>query len=244
MGNLLGKDKSKAPKITSKDKAVLDLKIQRDKLRQYQKKIQVILSREVEVAKHHLRSGDQGRALLALKKKKYQEHLLAETDQQLLNLEQLTSQIEFALVEQDVVKGLQQGNEILKQIHQEMSMDAVQKLMDDTADAIAYQAEIDELISGKISPEDEEEIMAQLDALEAEEIAAKLPDVPAAEGEGSETTEPVSANKLPIDLNDLPPVPTKELPSFEEPDEAAEYAKTSKTAKAQDEPKLEEPLMA
>lgn len=55
------------------------------------RQIETVLQKEVEVAKHHLRVGDQGRALLALKKKKYQEHLLRQTDQQLLNLEQLVT---------------------------------------------------------------------------------------------------------------------------------------------------------
>ena len=35
--------------------------------------------------------------------------------------------------------GLQQGAAVLKEINQEMSLERVEKLMDDTADAIAYQ---------------------------------------------------------------------------------------------------------
>jgi charged multivesicular body protein 6 len=42
-------------------------------------------------------------------------------------------------VEKDVVFGLKQGNAVLKEINQEMSLESVEKLMDDTADAIAYQ---------------------------------------------------------------------------------------------------------
>ena len=38
-----------------------------------------------------------------------------------------------------MLKGLEQGNHVLKEIHQEMSVEAVQKLMEDTAEAIAYQ---------------------------------------------------------------------------------------------------------
>ena len=34
---------------------------------------------------------------------------------------------------------LKQGNEVLKQIHSEMSLENVEKLMSDTADAVAYQ---------------------------------------------------------------------------------------------------------
>ncbi|KAJ3021076.1 Vacuolar protein sorting-associated protein 20 [Thoreauomyces humboldtii] len=242
MGNLLGKDKSKAPivkdkHVLPKDKAILDLKRQRDRLKQYQVKIEVVLGKEVEVAKHHLRNGDQGRALLALKKKKYQERLLLQTDQQLLTLEQLTGQIEYALVEQDVMKGLEQGNEILKQIHQEMSLDSVQKLMDDTADGIAYQAEIDELISGSMSAEDEDEIMAQLDVLEQEELAAKLPAVP-------ETP----AAKIPEADTEFPEVPATELPDGDEPVAVEEGKPTAqrkaKKAAAGKGRTLEEPLAA
>jgi charged multivesicular body protein 6 len=42
-------------------------------------------------------------------------------------------------VEKDVVFGLQQGSAVLKEINKEMSLESVDKLMDDTADAIAYQ---------------------------------------------------------------------------------------------------------
>jgi len=42
-------------------------------------------------------------------------------------------------VEKDVVFGLQRGNAVLKEINQEMSLESVEKLMEDTADAIAYQ---------------------------------------------------------------------------------------------------------
>ena len=52
----------------------------------------VILNRETEIAKEQLRAGHKDRALLALKKKKYQEGLLEKTNNQLLNLEQLVIQ--------------------------------------------------------------------------------------------------------------------------------------------------------
>jgi hypothetical protein len=37
------------------------------------------------------------------------------------------------------MEGLKNGNDILKEIHKETSVEAVEKLMDDTAEAIAYQ---------------------------------------------------------------------------------------------------------
>lgn len=38
-----------------------------------------------------------------------------------------------------MLEGLKQGNSVLNEIHKETSVEAVERLMDDTADAIAYQ---------------------------------------------------------------------------------------------------------
>jgi len=87
-----------------------------------------------------LAKGDKPRALLALRRKKYQESLLSKTDAQLEQLEQLTNSVEFALVQKDVIFGLQQGTKVLQEIHKEMGgIEQVEKLMGETADAVAYQ---------------------------------------------------------------------------------------------------------
>lgn len=87
-----------------------------------------------------LLQNDKKRALLALRRKKYQETLLAKTDAQLAQLEQLTSSVEFALIQKDVVFGLQQGTRVLREIHAEMGgLEHVEKLMGETAEAVAYQ---------------------------------------------------------------------------------------------------------
>lgn len=157
-----------APKITKQDRAILDLKLQRDKVRQYQKKIQEVLNREHEIAKQHLAAGNKDRALLALRKRKYQEGLLAKTDAQLENLDKLVSTIEFSLIEVSVLHGLQQGNEVLKQIHKEMNIESVEKLLEETAEAREYQREIDEMLANTLSIEDEEAVQSELQALQYE----------------------------------------------------------------------------
>ena len=116
------------------------MKNQRDKVKQYQKRITVITDREREIAKECLKNNDKRRALLALRRKKYQESLLAKTDSQLAQLEILTSDIEFALVQKDVVFGLQQGAKVLKEIHKEVGgIENVEKLMGENEEALSYQ---------------------------------------------------------------------------------------------------------
>ncbi|BFZ59873.1 Vacuolar protein sorting-associated protein 20 [Saitoella coloradoensis] len=179
---------SSSRRVTPQDRAVLQMKLQRDKLKQYQKRIQVVLDRERAIAKECLLKGDKRRALLALRQRKYQEQLLVKTDAQLETLEQLTSSIEFALVEKDVLYGLKQGNMVLKEIHKEMNLEAVEKLMDETADAIAYQKEIDEVLSTRITNAEEEDVLEELEELQREAAAAenldkvdRLPKAPTAE---------------------------------------------------------------
>ncbi|KAH8150397.1 uncharacterized protein LAJ45_05608 [Morchella importuna] len=182
---------SSTHRVTAQDRAILDMKIQRDKLRQYQKKIQTVLDREHEIAKEMLAKGDKQRALLALRKRKYQEQLLIKTDGQLQALEELTSTIEFSLVQKSVLYGLRQGNQVLKEIHKEMSLESVEKLMEETADGIAYQREISNMLAGRMSNEEEDEVEDELEQMEKEEraksMAAQMPNAP--------TTTPVAATK-------------------------------------------------
>ena len=96
----------------------------------------MVLDKELQVAKEQLKLKNHHAARLALSKKKYQEQLLQKTGQQLLTLEQLTSSIEYAMVEQQVLEGLQQGNLVLAQLNKEMDIDKVERIMDDTAEGI------------------------------------------------------------------------------------------------------------
>ncbi|KAH8835276.1 Snf7 family [Flagelloscypha sp. PMI_526] len=158
------------PKITSQDKAILDLKLQRDKVRQYQRKIESVLAREQEIAKIHLQKGNKERALTALRQKKYQQSLLVKTDQQLETLEGLVSSIEFSLLETSVLHGLKQGNEALKEIHKEMNLESVEKLLDETQEAQAYQREIDEMLANNLTSEDEDAVQDELKMLQDEAL--------------------------------------------------------------------------
>ena len=131
---------------------------------------------------------------MLLKKKRFLESLLTKTDQQLDNLQQMVDNIEFAQIEMRVVEGLKTGNECLEQLHKLMSIEDVEKIMEDTQDAIEYQRvrlidcmcmcvctrvcmcvhivmdhsllqEIDELLGQNLTQEDEDAVAEELESI-------------------------------------------------------------------------------
>ncbi|XP_075418445.1 charged multivesicular body protein 6 [Tenrec ecaudatus] len=195
MGNLFGRKRQS--RVTEQDKAILQLKQQRDKLRQYQKRITQQLERERAIARQLLRDGKKERARLLLKKKRYREQLLDKTENQITSLETMVQSIEFTQIEMKVMEGLQFGNDCLHKMHQVMSLEEVERILDETQDAVEYQRQIDELLAGSFTQEDEDAIWAELDAITQEQI--ELPEVP---------TEPLP-DKNPVKA----PVKTKSRPA-------------------------------
>uniref|UniRef100_A0A2K5D9R0 Charged multivesicular body protein 6 n=1 Tax=Aotus nancymaae TaxID=37293 RepID=A0A2K5D9R0_AOTNA len=153
------------------------LKQQRDKLRQYQKRVAQQLERERALARQLLRDGRKERAKLLLRKKRYQEQLLDRTENQISSLEAMVQSIEFTQIEMKVMEGLQLGNECVNKMHQVMSIEEVERILDETQEAVEYQRQIDELLAGSFTQEDEDAILEELSAITQEHI--ELPEVPA-----------------------------------------------------------------
>lgn len=102
------------------------------------------------------------------------------------------STIEFSLVEVSVLHGLQQGNDVLKEIHKEMNVESVEKLLEETAEAQAYQRvrcssslslgrststvfqEIDEMLANNLTAEDEDAVQSELEQLRREAVCIVL----------------------------------------------------------------------
>ncbi|XP_015256808.1 PREDICTED: charged multivesicular body protein 6-like [Cyprinodon variegatus] len=176
MGNVFGR-KSRSSRVTEQDKAILQLKQQRDKLKQYQKRITLQLEKEKLLAKQLLKDGKKEKALFLLKKKRYQDQLLEKTENQISNLERMVQDIEFMQIEMKVIEGLKIGNECLKSMHEIMSIEDVEKILDETQESIEYQRQIDEMLAGALTQEDEDAVLAELEYItQGEELA--LPEVP------------------------------------------------------------------
>lgn len=108
--------------------------------------------------------------------------------------------LEFAQIELKVVNGLKVGNTALKKLHDLLSIDEIEKVMDETKEGIEKQREINEILSGELTENDESEVEAELNALLAAEIEEEAPEIP----------EDVTLPEVPEDIT-LPEVP-EELP--------------------------------
>ncbi|XP_047356589.1 charged multivesicular body protein 6 isoform X1 [Vespa velutina] len=177
MGIFFTKKKPQS-RITEQDKAILQLKQTRDKIKQYQRRIEQTLEKERLLAKKLIQNGQKDRALLLLRKKKFQEQILSKIDGQLENLEIMVHDIEFAQIEIKIVDGLKEGNAALKKLHDIFSIDEIEKVMDETREGIEKQRELDEILSGELTQEDEAEVEAELDVLLSAEIKEAAPEIP------------------------------------------------------------------
>lgn len=179
------------PKITLQDRAIFQLKQQRDKLKQYQRKLNTIIERQNKLAKEAIVKKDNARAKVYLRSKKQQQTTITKTYEQLDNLETLIGTIEFKLIEKDVMYGLERGNEVLKTLNSEMSVDKIDKVLDGLEDERLKVDEVLDMLGmgSGLSNGEEHEVDEELANLEAEVNGTKkvetdalqdigMPDVP------------------------------------------------------------------
>ncbi|KAK3560069.1 hypothetical protein QTP86_033792 [Hemibagrus guttatus] len=176
MARPLDQSISKTEALVGCSRSAVQLKQQRDKLKQYQKRITLQLEKERQLAKQLLKDGKKEKAILLLKKKRFQEQLLDKTENQISNLERMVQDIEFAQIEIKVIEGLKVGNDCLKKMHEVMSIEEVERIMDETQESIEYQRQIDDILAGSLTQEDEDAVLAELEAITQGDV--ELPEVP------------------------------------------------------------------
>ncbi|KAK7077121.1 Charged multivesicular body protein 6 [Halocaridina rubra] len=195
MGHLFSK--KTVSKVTEQDKAILQLKTTRDRIRQYQKRSEANLEKDRTLAKQLLQNGKKDRAKLLLRKKRFVEEQLNKTDATLENIEKMIQDLEFAQIEMKVVDSLKVGNESLKHINEMLSIADVESILDETEEAAEKQREISALLSGGVLTEaDESAVEEELDALIADAVKKQLPDAPSA-AENPEVVLPDVPEALP-----------------------------------------------
>lgn len=219
------------PKITAQDRAIFQLKRQRDNLKQYQRKLNTVIDRQTELAKLALKDGKPDRAKVLLRLKKHQQSVINTTYEQLGNLENLIGTIEFKLIEKDVIYGLSQGNEVLKKLNSEMSVEKIDKVLDDLEDERLKVDEVSDMLGSGLSNLDENEVEEELQRLEEEVLGKKVEEPKKKVKDAAEEAEELNGK---VEVN-LPDAPTSELKDAQKEEEEEEEEHS---------PVLQEPLAA
>ena len=120
----------------------------------------------------------------------------------------MTKQVEGKQREQMVFEATRAATDALKQMQQEMSLEAVEKLMEENADAITYQEEINRLLAQNLTPVDDAVIDEELNAMMAVMQGGEKAATPAAAAAAAAAVPELP--HVPVDL----PLPPRDEPSL------------------------------
>ncbi|KAL2315545.1 Vacuolar sorting protein Vps20 [Schizosaccharomyces pombe] len=219
-------------KINDKDRSILSIKEQRDKLLRYSKRLEKIEQLEIDIARKCLRDSDKRGALRALKAKKLYSGLITQTYGQLGNIEQLLSTIEFTLIQKDVMFGLQEGTNLIRQLQADMPLERVERICNDRDEAMSYVDEVNDMLQGRMSRDQEDEIQEELDSLIREQEDEKVKDL----------EKPGFTPSTGVDV--LPSVPLKNaFPSLDESFPKAASVSNTSSAVVIDEELRKDPVL-
>ena len=172
-------DPAQPSRVNNNDKAVAQLKVTKDEVKRYERKLEANIANYKAAVKQCIREKNKEKALLVLKKQKYLEKNLDATRNELLNLEQLINDVESAQVQKNLVEALKEGNEFLKALNSQLTLDDVERVMQDTHEAIEYQNQVSEALAQQGFVADEDELLHELDQLDdLEALDYDLPEVP------------------------------------------------------------------
>jgi len=186
MGFLFSKPKKPKSKrrdndgLDEREEAVLELKQTKRKLQKYVVRLEKAIEKDLEIAKKLVKINKQ-KAKLALWKKKQHTKQRDGTDAKIQNIEKMLMDLEQAKWNKEVFEAMKIGTAALTKMNEELNIEDIEQLMEENAEATAYQDEINELLSGELADIDEDEIFAELqkmEEMEADELAASMPIAP------------------------------------------------------------------
>lgn len=206
MGNWLSSGNKKNRKrkrggISDADRAVLDLKIARDRLRRYQAKLDSESATLTQQATQLLRAGKRDRALLTIKFRRFREEKIDEIDRQLLTVESMVNSIEWQEEQATVVASLRTGTDALNALNKAISIESIEALLEETREAQEKEQEISALLAQApvLSRDQENEIDEELALLEEtpNATAIALPIAPVAKINAGANMEPGEEQQQP-----------------------------------------------
>jgi len=175
--NLFGKAK-KAP--TAKD-SIMKLRETIEMLDKREQYLQKKIDHELEEAKKNASKNKRG-AMMALKRKKAYMGQIEKIGGAKLTLEQQVMAIEDANINLEAMGAMKMGAQAMRGIHGSLNIDKVDDTMEEIREQMDIANEINDAIAKPVGfgmEFDDDELSAELDELEQEQIDSKLMDIPA-----------------------------------------------------------------
>jgi len=151
------------PEAIQKNKAAIETLDKRQKL------LEKRISDEEEDAKKRVAAGDKRGALMLLKRKKMLETELENLMNSRMTLEQQINSLESAQMNQIAVAALAHGVNVHKQLNKQIDADKVDQLMEDLQEQQDLQNEIAQVMSSGNRIADDDELLAELEAIESQQ---------------------------------------------------------------------------
>ncbi|KAF9175821.1 Charged multivesicular body protein 4b [Mortierella sp. AD011] len=162
-------------KVTPKD-SIVELRNTLQMLEKRETFLQTKIDNELKIAKANATKNRRA-ALMALKRKKQYEGQIEKISGSRLTIETQVMAIENANVNLETMKALRAGAAAMKGIHGAMDINQVDQTMEEIRDQMEIAEEISNVISQPVAfgvEMDEDELAAELDELEQEELDKKL----------------------------------------------------------------------
>ncbi|XP_031709419.1 charged multivesicular body protein 4b [Anarrhichthys ocellatus] len=182
-GKLFGGGGGKGGKAPTPQEAVQKLRETEEMLAKKQDFLEKKIDLELMTAKKNGTKNKRA-ALQALKRKKRYEKQLAQIDGTLSTIEFQREALENANTNTEVLKNMGYAAKAMKAAHENMDIDKVDDLMADITEQQEVAQEISDVISRPIGfgdEFDEDELMAELEELEQEELDKNLLEIQGAE---------------------------------------------------------------
>lgn len=128
-------------------------------------------------AKAKMARKDKKGAMFAMKRRKLYEQEMDKIGNVKMTLETQIMQLESATQNAETFQAMKAGTTAMSKIHQTVGIDKVDDLMDDIREEIENGNEINQAMAQAVDPlgcTDEDELMAELEALGADELEAEL----------------------------------------------------------------------
>ncbi|XP_069508251.1 charged multivesicular body protein 4b [Ambystoma mexicanum] len=177
-GKLFG-TAGKSGKGPTPQEAIQRLRDTEEMLSKKQEFLEKKIEQELQSAKKHGTKNKRA-ALQALKRKKRYEKQLAQIDGTLSTIEFQREALENANTNTEVLKNMGFAAKAMKAAHDNMDIDKVDELMQDIADQQELAQEISDAISKPVGfgeELDDDELLAELEELEQEELDKNLLDI-------------------------------------------------------------------